>query len=139
MDEDACVTPLIVALVTFALLLMMTACGKTVYVPVETVRTDSVKVTRIQRDSIHVTDSVYIYAKADTVFREKWRTVYRDITRTDTAYIQRTDTIQVPYPVERKLTTWQKLGASLKVLLIAVGCAGVIGIIAWMAKKKLKK
>lgn len=136
MDEDrAHVTPLLAALLALALILLLTACAKTVYVPVETVRTDSVRITQVQRDSIHVTDSVYIHMQADTVYKEKWRTVYRDILRTDTAFIERTDTVQVPYPVETKLTVWQKLKMSLKVLLAVVCCGGVFFTVVWLIKK----
>ena len=130
------------ALVTAALLaaylLLFCGCSRTVYMPVETVRTDSIRITQVMRDSIHVTDSVYIAQRADTVFREHWNTVYREVSRGDTVYIGRTDTVSVPYPVEAGLTAWQKARLSLNVLPVVVCCIGIIAAVVWLIYKKLK-
>lgn len=124
-------------LVALVLMLTMCSCGSVKYVPVETVRMDSIKVTLVQKDSVHVRDSVYIVQRADTVFREHWNTVYKEIVRSDTAYIERKDTISVPYPVEQRLTTWQKVKVSFNVLLFVVGCLGVIAAVVWLIRKKI--
>ena len=58
-----------------ACLLISLLCGcKTVrYVPVETVRTDSVYVDRFARDSVYLRDSVWVnrYVLGDTVYVDK--------------------------------------------------------------------
>ena len=131
-------TALVLAVLLAAYLLLFCGCSRTVYMPVETVRTDSVRVTLVRRDSVRVTDSVYIAQRADTVFREHWNTVYREVSRGDTVYIGRTDTVSVPYPVEAGLTAWQKVRVSLNVLLIVVACLGIIAAVAWLIYKKLK-
>jgi hypothetical protein len=78
------------------------------YVPVENVKTDSVRVVDVQRDSIYVQDSVIVREKADTIFVTRWRTEYREALRVDTFEIIRTDSIQNIVEVERKLTKLQQ-------------------------------
>ena len=80
------------------------ACRSVRYIPVESVRHDSVVTILHHRDSIYQHDSVYIKEKADTVLIERWHTRWRDRVSHDTLYISKTDTIRIPVPVERKLT-----------------------------------
>jgi hypothetical protein len=53
-------------------------------------------------------DSVYVEHKGDTILVEKYKYIYKTKERIDTAYIERTDSVQVPYPVERSMTRWEK-------------------------------
>lgn len=80
------------------------ACRSVRYIPVESVRHDSVFLSLYQRDSIYQHDSVFIKEKADTLLIERWHTRWRDRVSHDTMYISKVDTIRVPVPVERKLT-----------------------------------
>ena len=91
-----------------AALCVMCSCARVQYVPVENVKTDSVRVVDFQRDSIYVQDSVIVREKADTVFVTRWRTEYREALRVDTFEIVRTDSIQNIVEVERKLTKLQQ-------------------------------
>lgn len=95
-----------------SLLAVLTGCKTTEYVPVETVRTDTVYIAHIVTDSVYQHDSIYIREKGDTVWYERWHTQYRDRLRIDTVYQARVDTIAKPYPVikevEKKLTKTQK-------------------------------
>lgn len=93
--------------------MVLTCCkSKTVYVPVETVKTEYRD--RMERDSIHLYDSIFIdrWKSSDTVFltKEKYKYLYRDKLVRDTVF--KTETIQVPYPVieyreVNKLHSWQ--------------------------------
>ena len=94
---------LIILLAGFVLI-GLGACRSVRYIPVESVRLDSVVTILHQRDSIYQHDSVYIKEKADTVLIERWHTRWRDRASHDTLYMSITDTIRVPVPVERKLT-----------------------------------
>ena len=98
--------------------------------PVEIVRTDSIYINKVKRDSIYQHDSIYIREKGDTVWMEKYKYVYRDKLVRDTMYINRTDTIREPYPVERELSRWQSMkmelggwafGILLAVVLVIAG------------------
>lgn len=111
-------------------MLSMMACKQVQYVPVETVRLDSIYLTQTLRDSIVRYDSVYVRDKGDTLYVERWKYLYRDKVRVDTMVSVRVDTLAVPYPVEKKLTRWEQfrldvggyaLFAVVIVILIVVG------------------
>jgi hypothetical protein len=86
---------------------LLYGCKSIEYVPVETVRTERVTV----HDSVYIEntihDSVTIHTKGDTVFIEHWSDRWRDRWRDRWHDSIRVDSIQVPYPVERKLTKWE--------------------------------
>lgn len=89
--------------------LLLIGCKSTVYVPVESVRTEYIH--SHTRDSIQLYDSIYVKEKGDSVTIEKYKYIYIDRLRADT--IQQTDSIRVPYPVieikeVNKLKQWQK-------------------------------
>ena len=111
---------------------------RTKYVPVESVRTEIEYRDRWQRDSIHVHDSTFIYIKGDTVFRDRWHMEYKDRTLRDTTYIERTDRVQVPYPVERKLTKWQSVKQEIGGIAIGVIVA-LSFVIVWLMRKSRKR
>lgn len=109
----------------------LTSCRSIQYVPVETIKTEVQYKDRLQRDSIHVHDSIYVRDNGDTVFVDRWHTVYKDKLVRDTTYINKTDSVQIPYPVEKKLTRWQFLkmelggwafGIAIAFILMVVGC-----------------
>lgn len=96
-------------------------------VTVEKVRIDTTYITRHERDSIHIHDSIHVSEKGDTVRIDRWHTRWRDRWRYDTIYISNTDSIPVPYPVEVKvpaqLTWWQQTRlrlANLSLLSLAL-------------------
>lgn len=83
-------------------------CRTTQYVPVETIKTEYKTRDSIRHDSIYQRDSIYVIDRGDTVYTYKDRYLYKylHINRIDT--VIRTDSIQIPYPVEKALTRWQK-------------------------------
>lgn len=116
------------------LISILTGCKSVQFVPVETVKTDSVYVDRYQHDSIYLRDSVYVnrWTDGDTVYQDKivYKYVYRDKVKYDTVSVLRSDTVRVPYPVERRLTKWEQvrlnvggwaIGAVIIFILIVVG------------------
>ncbi len=113
----------------------MAGCRTVEYVPVERVRTDSVYVTAWSRDSIRVTDSVYVREKGDTVREYRWRYVYRDRAVHDTVFVERRDSVAVPYAVERRLTRWErwKMRAGGWCMLLAALFVPVV--LLWMVRR----
>lgn len=116
--------------ITILLASAIWSCRSVKYVPVETVKTDSVYVNKVQRDSIRLQDSIFVFVKGDTVRIEKYKYLYRDRVVVDTVYKVQCDTIRVPYPVEKPLTRWQKwkldlggfaMAAIAITVLVAVG------------------
>ena len=71
------------------------SCRSIQYVPMETVKEKIAYRDRLQRDSIHILDSIFMWSKGDTVFKDRWRIEYRDRLMRDTTYIEKTDSIQV--------------------------------------------
>ena len=90
----------IVFLLLFLAVLAATSCTRHVYVPVETTKSDTVYLNRVQLDSIYMRDSVFIEKSGDTIREFQYKYIYRFKDRIDTLYISNTDSIQVPYPVE---------------------------------------
>ena len=117
------------------LAMAVTSCRSVRYVPVETVKHDSVYFNKVVRDSIHVKDSVLVIVKGDTVIEFRYKYVYRDKAKTDTAYVSRTDTIRVPYPVEAKLTKWQQFKMEAGGYAIALAVILVIAVAGYFVMK----
>ena len=114
---------------------------RTEYVPIESVRYDSVMIEKLMRDSVFVRDSVYLREKGDTVFKykDKYVYVYRNVTDTFTVYRDRE--VEVPVPVERKLTWWErvKLEYAEWVIGVLVAVALVYALRKWFARKIRKE
>lgn len=92
-----------------ATLWLICSCSTVKYVPVETLKTDSVRVVDIQRDSVYIADTTIIREKADTVYITRWRTEYKEALRVDTVRVVRTDSIQTIVEVERELSKMEEL------------------------------
>lgn len=111
-----------------AMLLIWSMCScSTQYVPVESVRYDSVFFEKICKDSIFVQDSVFIRQKGDTVFKDKFHVVYKYVFQRDTMLTVRRDSIPVPIPVEKKRTWWEQTkidvgGYAVAIIVIYVLC-----------------
>lgn len=122
---------LFICLSAYLLIGTFTGCkAKTVYVPVESVRTEYRE--RLQRDSIHLYDSVFLKLKGDTVWLEKYKYIYRDRLRTDT--VAKSDTIAVPYAVTetREVKVYPRW-------LIILACFGSLsaGVAGWWIYRKI--
>ena len=112
----------------FIIAVLLSGCTTTRYVTVPETHNDTVQITKHQRDSIWLHDSIHVkeYQKGDTVFVEsrKWLTKYVERERRDTIYKSRVDSVGVPYPVEVKvpaeLSWWQQLRLWLGNITLAV-------------------
>ena len=100
---------IVIFLIAILTAILVCSCSTVKYVPVETVKTDSIRVVDVQRDSIYVRDSVLIRTKADTVYVTQWRTEYREALKVDTFLVQRVDSINTVVEVEKRLTKIQQL------------------------------
>ena len=123
---SALLIPAVLAIM-FAMMLLLSSCSSIKYVPVETVRTEYINRT----DTVRKTDSVFteketIIKEADSALvaklglqlkdnekaililkRELERQVNKESEhRIDT--IIKTDSVQIPYPVEKKLSKWEQ-------------------------------
>ena len=126
---DGCLIALwmIAVLMVGFILIGLGACRSVQYVPVESVRHDSVVTILHQRDSIYLHDSIHIREKADTILIEKWHTKYIEKIKMDTLIQIERDTIPQPYPYEvevpAQLSWWQETRlhlANIALLALAV-------------------
>lgn len=106
-------------------------------VTVEKVRNDTTYITKHQRDSVWLHDSIHVTEKGDTIRIERWHTKYIEKATHDTLYQATHDTIPQPYPVEklveRELSWWQQTRLHLaNIMLWLLG----IGVVVFIVKKK---
>lgn len=114
----------LVLVFTFSFIILLSGCkAKTVYVPVESVKTEYVD--RYQRDSIHLYDSVFVdrYLQGDTVFltKERYKYLYRDVIKTDT--IGKYEMQMIPYPVVS--VSEKKVYPKWLIILALFGAVGI--------------
>ena len=113
-------------------LLLMSCRTKYVTVPEYHVMYQTKIDSVMHRDSIIVHDSVTLWKRGDTVYKEKYQMVYKDRwhDRHHTDTVIRRDSIRVPYPVERSLTRWERwrmmLGgyAGIAIIIVVMGVVG---------------
>lgn len=143
LPPDGWVWALVLAVFLWMLGVGISGCSRTVYVPVETVRTDTVLRFSVSADTTWLRDSIHVEIRSvsDTVFVTKYKehVRWRDRNKTDTVYATRTDSVAVPYPVERKLTRWERIrldfgGAAIIAVLSVV--VFFFGKLAYKVRRK---
>ena len=123
MKQNFCIVILVVVL--------MAGCKtKERMVTVEKVRNDTTYITKHQRDSVWLHDSIHVTEKGDTIRIERWHTKYVEKQVHDTTYVATHDTIPQPYEVVKEvpaeLSWWQRVrlwlgNAVLLVVIVFVG------------------
>ena len=74
---------------------LATGCTRTIYIPLESSRTETSAASATIRDSVYVSDTVRIFQRADTVVQQSIRTIRRDRLITDTVIVCRSDTVTI--------------------------------------------
>ena len=116
-------------LVFILMALLLTSCAGTRCARVakqtdyaNTLHMDSLFSVMLQRDSIYMRDSIYVWEKGDTVpqyiekvryqYKTRTDTIYRNILHRDTVYIERTDSVTVEKPcyIEKSLKRYMLRG-----------------------------
>ena len=111
-------------------------CSRVQYYPVESLKTDSIYIKQLERDSIYLRDSIFVYTKADTVFYTQTRYKYKEIIIHDTVSLIQRDTTTVVREVERQLTKVQQLKMDIGA---GVLWAVPILLIIYILYRKLRK
>jgi hypothetical protein len=128
------------AMAAFMLLTWSLCSCSTQYVPVESVRYDSIFIEKLKKDSIFVQDSVFIRQKGDTVFKDKFKFVYKYVLLRDTMLTVRRDSVPVPVPVEKKRTWWEQTkidvgGYAVTIVVIFI----LYRLMRWIIKRTRKE
>ena len=122
------------------LVALLGSCTTTKFVEVERHKTDTLRETKVLRDSFYIHDSIFVnqWQQGDTIYqvRDRWRTQYVNKAVHDTVYRARIDSVPVPYPVEKEvpapLTWWQQTRLHLaNILLLVAGLFVVIKVGRW--------
>ena len=128
---------LVVWMMVLFVLALLSSCKQVEYVTVEKVLTDTTYITKWQRDSIWLHDSIHVKERGDTVLVEKWHTKYVESIKHDTTYIATHDTIPDPFPVETikevpaELSWWQRL----RIWIGNIGLIAILGVIGYYGVK----
>lgn len=128
---------LVVWMVILFVLALLASCRQVEYVTVEKVRTDTTYITKWQKDSVWLHDSIHVKEKGDTVLVEKWHTKYVEKRVHDTTYVATHDTIPDPFPVEtikmveKELSWWQRL----RLWIGNIGLIAILGVIGYYGVK----
>ena len=116
-------------------LMMLSGCTTTKYVPVIENHTDTLIQRVVERDSIHVHDSIRVTEKGDTVTIERWHTQYRDRWHHDSVYVSKIDSVPAPYPVTEYV---ERKRSKLDWFLTITGIIALIAAIVFVAVKVRK-
>lgn len=124
-----------------AAVVMLAGCKtKERVVSVEHQKTDTLWQMQVQRDSIYIIDSTYIYEWTDgdtvRITRDRWKTRYVERVKRDTVYRSKTDTVSVAYEtvreVPRRLTWWQQVRMGLGTVALMAGAL-------WLAVRAIRR
>lgn len=127
------VAVLIFYILVLAILSFLPSCTTTKYVPIETVRIDTLRQHTIRIDSIKQIDSVYVreYMRGDTIYKEKTKLVYRDRIKQQTDTVKETKilTQEKVVEVEKELTAWQKFKINFSEIVIGIAVLAISALI----------
>ncbi len=125
----------LIYIILLTLAICFVSC-RTQYVPVETVRTEYKTRDSIRVDSIYNQDSIYVLVKGDTIYQYRYKYLYKYqyLNRTDT--VIKVDSVQVPYPVEKRLSRWQSLKMELGGWAFGIIIMFVFVIIGWLVYRR---
>ena len=136
-----CFWSLVLAVAIVIAAALLGSCTTTKVVEVDRVKTDTTYITKWQRDSVWLHDSIHVTEKGDTVRIEKWHTKYIEKQVHDTTYVATHDTIPQPYEVVKEvpaeLSWWQRVRLWLgnAVMLALLGVVGYYGWRLWRVFK----
>ena len=123
----------------FALCGVLCSCRSVRYVEVPRVSRDTLRVVQVEtlRDSVR--DSIFLreFVRGDTVYRVKYveRLRWRDRWRVDTVQAVRVDSVGVPYPVERKISRWDKVRYMWRGAVVGLVLAVVAVAVVWLRRR----
>lgn len=123
--------------------LLMISCKSVEYVPVETVKTETV----YRSDTVRTADSVLISAidtviiRGDTVTKVQWRTrdVVRNVYKTKTDTVSKLECMEFPTIIEKELTGWQKLRMYAGDITLIMLCGLLIWCLYWFVRDLISR
>ena len=112
--------------------LLFGSCTTTEYVSVEKIKHDTTYISKLQRDSIYIHDSISVDRKDSIIKIEHWHTKYVDHAVHDTVYQATHDTIPQPYPVIKVV---EKQLSKTQIALMIIGGLSLMSVFVYIAVK----
>lgn len=115
------------------------SCRSVRYVEVPRVSHDTLRVVQVETRRDSVRDSIFLreFVRGDTVYMVKYieRLRWRDRWRVDTVQAVRVDSVGVPYPVERKVSRWDKVRYMWRGATVGLVFATVAVAVVWLRRR----
>ena len=125
--------------VAVVLLVALCSCRSVRYVEVPRVSRDTLRVVQVETRRDSVRDSIFLreFVRGDTVYMVKYveRLRWRDRWRVDTVQAVRVDSVGVPYPVERKVSRWDKVRYMWRGSAVGLVLAAVAVAVVWLRRR----
>ena len=110
--------------------LWLTSCTTTRVVTVPEVHTDTTYITKHQRDSIWLRDSIHVTERGDTIRIERWHTKYIEREVHDTLYRAMHDSIPVPYEVVKEVPRQKSW---FERTMFGIGIVAIMSLLVFLA------
>ena len=125
---------------------MLASCKTTRYVSVPEYHKEYVNRTDtfLRSDTVFRLDSVVIRQQGDTtvIERIRWQNRFVNVYKVKTDTIMKSDSIRVPYPVERRLTKWEKFKMDVGGWAVGIASAAlfalVVYVVMWIVRTRRK-
>lgn len=117
------------------LMLMLIGCTSIKYVPVESVHTDSIYISKVQVDSVYLHDSTIIRQVGDTIYHTEIKYKYKFKLLCDTFTDIQIDTITQVVEVDRPLSKWEQTKMELGGVAIGGVIFAIIALIVFILFK----
>ena len=121
-----------IAIALLMLLIFLSSCTTTKVVTVEKVKTDTTYITKQQRDSIWLHDSIHVTERGDTIRIERWHTKYIEREVHDTLYRAKTDSIPVPYEVIKEVP---RKKSTIELVVFCIGIIAIMALVLFLGLK----
>lgn len=126
-------------ILTIALCGVLCSCRSVRYIEVPRVSRDTLRVVQVETRRDSVRDSIFLreFVRGDTVYMVKYieRQKWRDRWRVDTVQAVRVDSVGVPYPVERKVSRWDKVRYMWRGAAVGLVFAVVAVAVVWLRRR----
>ena len=114
------------------LMIFLSSCTTTKVVTVEKVNTDTTYITKHQRDSVWLHDSIHVTERGDTIRIERWHTKYVEREVHDTLYQSKHDSIPVPYEVVKEVP---RKKSKFEIVVFSIGIVAIMALILFVGMK----
>jgi hypothetical protein len=125
-----------ILLAIFAIQLI--GCTTIKYVPVESVHTDSIYISKAQKDSTLIWENTNTSHQGDTTIIDRIKVIKEIHYKTDSVIKEKVDTIREVVEVERKLTKWEQTKMELGGVAIGGLVFSIIAVVIFVLIKLRK-